>query len=180
MASAVPPSASPAPSAPQLTPQPSSPGTSSGTFSATSSATSSGTSSRTSSGTSSGTSSRSSSSSTPPSSHSSTNTGAIAGGVAGGIACLAIIGGLIAWYLLRKRRSSNAKIMNTTQNLDYPQPSYYPQTTQTKLYSPSDPSTFPPSTEEMLIDNSRGKFSPLLPGMTVQPGRGQYSGAPEL
>jgi len=119
------------------------------------------------SGASSGTSS--SSSSTPPSSHSSTNTGAIAGGVVGGIACLAIIGGLIAWYLLRKKRSSNAEIMNTTQEFDYPQSSYYPQTTQARLYNSSDPSTFPPSVEDMLSNNSGGQFAPL-----------QYNGTPEL
>jgi len=76
------------------------------------------------------------------------NAGAIAGGVVGGIAALAIIAGLAAWFVLRRRRQQKSPPIPFDEKLmvsgspagDVPT---LANTPAPKLYDPNDPSTFP-------------------------------------
>ncbi|ESK83937.1 hypothetical protein Moror_7539 [Moniliophthora roreri MCA 2997] len=80
-----------------------------------------------------------------------TPVGAIAGGVVGGVVFLGLVGGLIAFCLVRRRRNrrppsqmvtvpGNAPAINSAP---YPPPSPYSQTPSDKVYDPNDPATFP-------------------------------------
>ncbi|KAJ3509629.1 hypothetical protein NLJ89_g5122 [Agrocybe chaxingu] len=88
------------------------------------------------------------------------NAGAIAGGVVGGVVGLAIIAGLVFWFLRRRKASKDqlpsappstfdpgmSQVQTTYTGTTFP--STYPTTpaptgTPGKIYDPNDPSTFP-------------------------------------
>ncbi|EPQ58044.1 hypothetical protein GLOTRDRAFT_98772 [Gloeophyllum trabeum ATCC 11539] len=120
------------------------------------------------------------------SSHNS-NTGAIAGGVVGGVVGLAIIGGLIAFFVMRSRRRSQPKAASamfeqrpmSAATTEYTAvPPFTPSTT--KFYDPSDPSTYPPTVGSPSITTGHTLgYSPSVgPQQAYRPG--QYTGTPEL
>ncbi|KAF9218335.1 hypothetical protein BS17DRAFT_87075 [Gyrodon lividus] len=129
-----------------------------------------------------------------PTSSKSSNTGAIAGGVVGGIVGLAVIAGVITYFIIKKKRSqlppsaqfndpataaSYTNSMYTTTNLLTPPPA---QMTEQRLYDPSDPSTFPtsPSSPTIFTSPSHNYQDPSI-NYSNQSGRpGGYSGAPEV
>ncbi|KAN0140948.1 hypothetical protein V8E53_001392 [Lactarius tabidus] len=90
----------------------------------------------------------SSSTSTSTSQHHSSDAGAIAGGVIGSLLGAGLIIGVIAWYLIRRRRARSAPStaylsLHGSEN-DHWQPLPYPPTIETpRLYDPSDPTTYP-------------------------------------
>ncbi|KAF7965791.1 hypothetical protein HWV62_27791 [Athelia sp. TMB] len=123
---------------------------------------------------------------TPPAgavSHKS-NAGPIAGGVVGGLAGLAIVAGLIAYFMRRGHRDAASSVepygaksqMTHTTNspppLSFQQQPYSPQ--PYKPYDPTDPSTYPPSAPTPTIQTSHSGYANGAP----QPGR--YSGMPEI
>ncbi|KAJ3483695.1 hypothetical protein NLI96_g6136 [Meripilus lineatus] len=136
---------------------------------------------------------------------SKSNTGAIVGGVIAAVVGVALIGGIIAWFVIRnKRKNRNApsaqydpspfadkptNVMNG--NMGYvpptagftppPQPfSPGPPPSTGKVYDPNDPTTFPLTAPEASLSPSMYSSVPMsvTPAPYRQPG--QYSGAPEL
>ncbi|KAF9486488.1 hypothetical protein BDN70DRAFT_870044 [Pholiota conissans] len=98
----------------------------------------------------------------PPSEKKKSNPGAIAGGVVGGVVGLAIIAGLAAWFILRRRRQQKLPPAPFDEKLMVA-PNQYSMSTGNaptissipapKLYDPNDPSTFP---------GNNGSFAPSV------------------
>jgi len=116
------------------------------------------------------------SSSPTSTSHSSSNSGAVAGGVVGGVVGVTLIAGIVAWFVLRRRRARLAPSSEymSGQLGEMGQPEPYPLTQ--KLYDPSDPTTYPsnmylPASEE----HPGGSTSSQL-----RPNDGTYAGLPEI
>ncbi|VDC06657.1 unnamed protein product [Peniophora sp. CBMAI 1063] len=93
-------------------------------------------------------------SSTSNSSHKS-HAGAIAGGVVGGVVGLALIAGLVAFFLIRRRRRTRDSTISERPYTGGARGPLSPTTSEMKspprLYNPSDPSTFP----DAMFDGSR-------------------------
>ncbi|KIY63165.1 hypothetical protein CYLTODRAFT_426331 [Cylindrobasidium torrendii FP15055 ss-10] len=80
--------------------------------------------------------------------------GAIAGGVVGGVAGLAIVGGAIAYFLIRRRRRAREELNAPILDVDEPEVvEHKPNSAMSpaasspepmRLYNPDDPTTFPP------------------------------------
>jgi len=109
-------------------------------------------------------------SSSTSTSHSSSSSGVIAGGVVGGVVGAAMITGVAAWFVVRRRRARSApSTAYLSGRGEKPVP--YPLT---KLYDPLDPTTYPKK-EYLPVSHQRlGSNSHLLPN---DPG---YSGLPEI
>ncbi|KAH9035485.1 hypothetical protein EDB85DRAFT_1943616 [Lactarius pseudohatsudake] len=125
-----------------------------------------------------------SSSTSTSTSHSSSNAGAIAGGVVGGIVGAALIAGVAAWFIIRRRRARSAPSATymTGQGGDMGQPVPYPLTIETpRLYDPSDPTTYPhpPSSPTIHTTNQSNQYL-HSPTSDLQPNRHTYSGLPEV
>ncbi|KIK73770.1 hypothetical protein PAXRUDRAFT_20513, partial [Paxillus rubicundulus Ve08.2h10] len=115
---------------------------------------------------------------------------AIAGGVGGGVVALGAIVGIIAYFVLKKKRSQippSAQFTDPAAGVSYTQSTYTnlftppSSVTQQRLYDPSDPSTFPasPSSPTILTSPSHNyQTSFSHPGQMGRPGG--YSGAPEV
>jgi len=115
------------------------------------------------------------------------NAGAIAGGVVGGVVGLGIIAGLIAFFLMRQRRTKAAPSAEYNNGyyggpasdapLNTPPPmSQHSFTHQPpRLYDPSDPSTYPQSPQTPTIQTTNSG-----PAYSHQHQASQYSGIPEL
>lgn len=125
------------------------------------------------------------------------NAGAIAGGVIGGIVGLAILAGLAAWFILRRRpKATQSPIYDpvmtsqTTTAIATNPMNSIPSTPLPKPYDPNDPSTFPTNMNDQhgyhpytptpqlqypthVTPNYTGASQPSYP-------RPQYTGAPEL
>ncbi|EKM82551.1 hypothetical protein AGABI1DRAFT_125014 [Agaricus bisporus var. burnettii JB137-S8] len=115
------------------------------------------------------------------SSGSSSNAGAIAGGVVGGVAGLALIAGLVFFYLRHRRAAAQQPAyfatprqpplddtmeQKMTQNAYGPSPipPFQPQ----RLYDPSDPSTFPTPSPAMSPSYNSGPYTPSPGSVTFQ------------
>jgi len=115
------------------------------------------------------------------------NTGAIAGGAVGGVVGLGIIAGVLAFFLMRNRRTKSAPSAEYNTGyyggpasdapLNTPPPmSQHSYTNQVpRLYDPSDPSTYPQSTQTPTIQTTNSG-----PAYSHQHQASQYSGIPEL
>ncbi|PPQ64694.1 hypothetical protein CVT26_002784 [Gymnopilus dilepis] len=125
------------------------------------------------------------------------NAGAIAGGVIGGIVGLAILVGLAAWFILKRRpKATQSPIYDpvmtsqTTTAIATNPMNSIPSTPLPKPYDPNDPSTFPTNMNDQhgyhpytptpqlqypahVTPNYTGASQPSYP-------RPQYTGAPEL
>ncbi|KAJ8590350.1 hypothetical protein M405DRAFT_816399 [Rhizopogon salebrosus TDB-379] len=102
--------------------------------------------------------------------------GDIAGGSVGGVIGIAIAG-IAAWLFVRRRRSRRRTPSETFKDISggpgFTQSAYMTQ--QPRLYNPSDPSTFPPASGEILINTS------IPSHVYSQESRpGQYNGVPEV
>jgi hypothetical protein len=129
---------------------------------------------------------------TAASSH-SVNVGIIVGGVIGGLVVLGLVGGGIAWLVLRKKRDSRAGGIyeDRIQPMASPPPnsmqtafslpsSQAPSIPPPKLYDPSDPSTYPDAGMAAPTD---WRYAPPLPRTDSAPTAGfrsQYSGTPQV
>ncbi|KAG8217877.1 hypothetical protein J3R82DRAFT_6043 [Butyriboletus roseoflavus] len=137
---------------------------------------------------------------------SSSNTGAIAGGVVGGVVGVALIAGVVVFFVMRRKRSQSpplAEFAGRPTSSVYPSPGYTdvtafaPQMAQPKLYvsganplktcrltilqDPSDPSTFPTSPPPTTIGGSSNNIqNPTLNYSSQSVHPGYYSGAPEI
>lgn len=118
------------------------------------------------------------------------NAGAIAGGVVGGTVGLAIIAGLIAFFLMRSRRTRAAPSAAYNVYNDAPHSaaplntappmSQNPYTNQTpRLYDPADPSTYPQAPGTPTIHTTNPGPAPQPSGQQSQATH-YYSGVPEL
>ncbi|KAF9246138.1 hypothetical protein BU15DRAFT_70254 [Melanogaster broomeanus] len=122
------------------------------------------------------------------------NTGAIAGGVVGGVVGVAAIAGVIAYLVIRNKRSqtppsaqftdpataaSYTNSMYGSTNPFVPPPA---QMTQPRLYDPSDPTTFPTSpVSPTVLTTPSHNYQNSSISYTSQAGRPTgYSGAPEV
>ncbi|KAI9455011.1 hypothetical protein BJY52DRAFT_366538 [Lactarius psammicola] len=129
-----------------------------------------------------------SSSTSTSTSQSSSNAGAIAGGVVGGIIGVALIAGVVAWFVIRRRRArsapSTAYMSGQGGEMDQPMP--YPLTIESpRLYDPSDPTTYPttypthtPSSPTINTTSQSNQYH--SPTNDLQPNRHAYSGLPEV
>ncbi|KAG2349767.1 hypothetical protein BDR05DRAFT_943645 [Suillus weaverae] len=124
---------------------------------------------------------------TSASSSTSSNVGAIAGGVVGAILGAVIIG-LVTWLLIKRRRSSttsSAAHSGHTQSFYSTNTNIFPMAQQSRLYDPSDPTTFPgyrhsltgPITSSSNIDLNPSMPSPVFP---QQSRPRQYAGIPQV
>ncbi|KAI9459401.1 hypothetical protein BJY52DRAFT_366461 [Lactarius psammicola] len=120
-----------------------------------------------------------SSSSTPISDHSS-NTGAIAGGVVGGIIAVALIAGVVLWFVIRRRRARSVPSApyEDPQGSEKEQLPPHPLAEGTlKIYDPSDPATYP-SKEYLPLEVSNQRVGST--NHQQQPSDSGYSGLPEV
>jgi len=119
---------------------------------------------------------------------SSNHTGAIAGGVVGGVVGLALIGGLIAFFLIRRRRTRvppsaayatggpNMATAGNSASMPFMQDQ---PATPKRFYDPSDPSTFPtsPSPSSPTIHTTNQTYNSQH---NLSPNRNDYNGFPEI
>ncbi|KIK49217.1 hypothetical protein CY34DRAFT_307417 [Suillus luteus UH-Slu-Lm8-n1] len=133
-------------------------------------------------------------STTSASSSTSSNVRAIAGGVVGGILGTTIIG-LVVWFLVKRRRTSTTpspafsdigRVPGHTQSFYSTNTNIFPMAQQSRLYDPSDPTTFPghphfppgPIASSSNIDLNPSMPSPVFP---QQSRPGQYTaGIPQV
>ncbi|KAG1782616.1 hypothetical protein EV702DRAFT_1232504 [Suillus placidus] len=128
---------------------------------------------------------------TSASTSTSSNVGAIAGGVVGAILGAVIIG-LVTWFLIKRRRSSTTPSApfsdiggrpGHTQSFYSTNTNIFPMAQPSRLYDPSDPTTFPnhsltgPITSSSNIDLNPSMPSPVFP---QQSRPGQYAGTPQV
>ncbi|PPQ70188.1 hypothetical protein CVT24_003904 [Panaeolus cyanescens] len=116
-----------------------------------------------------------------------TNVGAIVGGVVGGLAALGIIGGLIAFILLRNKKNKQQQANFGAYGEKPPVASpYFPQpqspmgpamTGGTAVYNPNDPSTFPtPVTQPQYTGQNPSPYG--SPQVQPQPNAMGYQQSP--
>ncbi|KAI9571570.1 hypothetical protein HD554DRAFT_2168839 [Boletus coccyginus] len=122
------------------------------------------------------------------SSGSSSSTAAIVGGVVGGVVGLALIAGVVVFFVMKKKRSQTPPSALFTSPTSPAPPSgvytdttpFVPQMAQSRLYDPSDPSTFPASPPSTTIQtgSSHGiQHTVNYSTSSMQPG-GYYAGVP--
>ncbi|KAG1827450.1 uncharacterized protein BJ212DRAFT_1294722 [Suillus subaureus] len=133
-------------------------------------------------------------SSTSASDSTSSNVGAIAGGVVGGIAGAAAIIGLATWYFFKRRRSSTTPSAafndigggpGQTQGFYSTNATTFPMAEQSRLYDPSDPTTFPGRLHPLtgpIASSSNTNLNPSMPSPVFpqQSRSGQYAGIPQV
>ncbi|OJA20555.1 hypothetical protein AZE42_13175 [Rhizopogon vesiculosus] len=121
----------------------------------------------------------------PSSTPKSSNVRAIAGGVVGGVIAVIAIAGIVAWFFVRRRRSTKASSTAFGDSSVGPgcTPSVY-MTQELRLYDPDDPSTFPTSPPSGATPTTIGNVyqKPSIPSLVYShsTGTGRYSGVPEL
>lgn len=97
----------------------------------------------------------------PTSGGSSNNTGAIVGGVVGGVAGIALIAGVIAFFIIRSRKKDSKVGAGTAYSAVAPGDPAYPST-------PMQPAGYPPSSVSPQMTQA-GYFTPGSVGTTLQP-----------
>ncbi|KAG2144847.1 hypothetical protein BD769DRAFT_1771858 [Suillus cothurnatus] len=124
----------------------------------------------------------------------STDVGTIAGGIVGGIAGAAAIVGLATWYFIRRHRSSTTPSAafsdigggpGHTQSFYSTNTTTLPMAQQSRLYDPSDPTTFPDRPHSFagpVASSSNVDLNPSMPShvFSQQSRSGQYTGVPEV
>ncbi|KAG1877992.1 hypothetical protein DFJ58DRAFT_909624 [Suillus subalutaceus] len=124
----------------------------------------------------------------------SSNVGAIAGGVVGGIAGVAAIIGLVTWYFVKRRPSSTTPSAafndigggpGHTQSFYSTNTTTFPMAQQSRLYDPSDPTTFPGRPHSFtgpVATSSNVHLNPSMPSpvFSRQSHPGQYAGIPQV
>ncbi|KAG1891137.1 hypothetical protein F4604DRAFT_1913950 [Suillus subluteus] len=124
----------------------------------------------------------------------SSNIGAIAGGVVGGIAGVAAIIGLVTWYFVKRRPSSTTPSAafndigggpGHTQSFYSTNTTTFPMAQQSRLYDPSDPTTFPGRPHSFtgpVATTSNVHLNPSMPSpvFSRQSHPGQYAGIPQV
>jgi len=117
-------------------------------------------------------------------SHRSSDAGAIAGGFIGAIAGVALIAGVVVWFIKRRRRvrsaPSTAYLSLQGGEIEHRQPvPYYPQSIEMpRLYDPSDPMTYPRNVYTPV--NNTHLSSSLSSTSHRQSTNGGYHGLPEI
>ncbi|KAI9571575.1 hypothetical protein HD554DRAFT_2168843 [Boletus coccyginus] len=120
----------------------------------------------------------------------SSSTAEIVGGVVGGVVGLALIAGVVVFFVMKKKRSqippsahftaptSSAPLSGVYTDIT----SFVPQMAQPRLYDPSDPGTFPASPPSTTIrtGSSHGvQHTANYSTSSMQPG-GYYTGLPTI
>ncbi|KAG1827174.1 uncharacterized protein BJ212DRAFT_1572657 [Suillus subaureus] len=134
------------------------------------------------------------SSTTLASDSTSSNAGAIAGGVVGGIVGAGAIIGLATWYFVKRRRSSTTPSTafndigggpGHTQSFYSINTTTFPMARQSRLYDPSDPTTFPDRPHSFagpVASSSNIDLTPSIPSpvFSQQSRLGQYPSIPQV
>lgn len=132
-------------------------------------------------------------STTSASSSTSSNIGAIAGGAVGAILGAAAIIGLLIWFLVKRRRSSTTPSPafsdigggpGHTQSFYSTNTNIFPMAQQSRLYDPSDPTTFPGHPHfptGPIASSSNIDLNPSMPSPVFPQRPGQYTaGIPQV
>ncbi|KIK71604.1 hypothetical protein GYMLUDRAFT_79604 [Collybiopsis luxurians FD-317 M1] len=108
--------------------------------------------------------------------------GAIAGGVVGGLAFLAIVAILILLLVRQKRRKAAAKRDRPSidDNTALTPPTINPQSPPMRIYNPSDPSTYPPSSTTYPTQSPGTMLSTTSHFRSLSDPTTHYTGAAEV